>query len=73
MSNVNLVQRLEKAYDDALHVDSLIAILRDIDISEVDQGHFLFGMDVLAEKADLLSASIDDIASFAKSEANAED
>ncbi len=66
MSDINLVQRLERAYDDALHVHSLIVVFKHIDPADIAQGHWDFAMDVLAKEADSVSTMLDELATQAR-------
>ena len=60
------VEKLDDAYNRALHVDSLIAVFKQVDPADIDQGHWEFAMDVLFKEADSVSTMLDELAASAR-------
>ena len=55
------VKKLEDAYNDALHAGSLIAIFRATDHAEVADTHWSYGLDILFNQTETVSALLDDL------------
>ena len=60
------VKKLEDAYDEALKVDSLIAIFRETNHAEVDDGYWSYGFDILFNQANAVSTLLDELAHGAR-------